>query len=110
MDAIALNQANLAQLPANVAVPAYARGALVASIVHIGVGGFFRAHQAVYLDDLLALPGQEHAQWGYCGVGLLPTDAAMRDAAPDSLYGRMAASDLAASGLQNRLDALTQGK
>jgi hypothetical protein len=33
---------------------------------------------------------------------------AMRDAAPESLYGRMAASDLAASGLQNRLDALTK--
>ena len=77
MDAIALNQANLATLPGNVAVPAYARGALVPSIVHIGVGGFFRAHQAVYLDDLLALPGQEHAQWGYCGVGLLANCVAL---------------------------------
>ncbi|MEG1117457.1 MAG: mannitol dehydrogenase family protein, partial [Janthinobacterium sp.] len=86
MDAIALNQANLAKLPANVAVPAYARGTLVPGIVHIGVGGFYRAHQAVYLDDLLALPG--NAEWGYCGVGLLAIDAAMRDAmrAQDGLY------------------------
>lgn len=47
-------------------------------MVHIGVGGFFRAHQAVYLDDLLHRPG--HAEWGYCGVGLLANDALMRDA------------------------------
>jgi len=42
--------------------------------------------------------------------GWRATLTAMRDAAPNSLYGRMAASDLAASGLQNRLDALTQSK
>ncbi|WP_428560168.1 MAG: tetratricopeptide repeat protein [Solidesulfovibrio sp. DCME] len=35
---------------------------------------------------------------------------AMRDAAPDSLYGRMAASDLAASGLERRLNALTKSQ
>ena len=86
MNAIALKQATLAQLPAAIEVPAYARGTLTPSIVHIGVGGFYRAHQAVYLDDLLALPG--HEQWGYCGVGLLPHDAAMRDAmqSQDGLY------------------------
>ena len=86
MNAIALKQATLAQLPATIEVPAYARGTLTASIVHIGVGGFYRAHQAVYLDDLLALPG--HEQWGYCGVGLLAHDAAMRDAmqSQDCLY------------------------
>lgn len=38
--------------------------------------------------------------------GWRKTLTGMRDAAPDSLYGRMAASDLAASGLQQRLDAL----
>ncbi|MFM2086879.1 MAG: hypothetical protein RLZZ237_1748, partial [Pseudomonadota bacterium] len=46
MSALHLNQANLAQLPANVTAPAYARDTLVPSIVHIGVGGFYRAHQA----------------------------------------------------------------
>src|SRR5471032_2884977 len=98
MTALPLHQANLAQLPTAVSGPAYARDTLVPSIVHIGVGGFYRAHQAVYLDDLLALPG--HAQWGYCGVGLLPSDAAMRDAmhAQDGLYTvveRSAAGDVA---------------
>ncbi|MBB5369139.1 MULTISPECIES: mannitol dehydrogenase family protein [unclassified Janthinobacterium] len=98
MTALHLNQANLAQLPTAVSGPAYGRDTLVPSIVHIGVGGFYRAHQAVYLDDLLALPG--HAQWGYCGVGLLPSDAAMRDAmqSQDGLYTvveRSAAGDVA---------------
>ena len=56
------------------------------SLLHIGVGGFYRAHQAVYLDDLLQQPG--NTAWGYCGIGLLPQDAAMRDAlqSQDCLY------------------------
>ncbi|PHV03859.1 mannitol dehydrogenase [Janthinobacterium sp. BJB412] len=83
---MALNRAALGDLPDGVAGPAYARQDVARSIVHIGVGGFFRSHQAVYLDQLLHLPGQ--TQWGYCGVGLLPHDAAMRDAmrAQDCLY------------------------
>lgn len=40
--------------------------------------------------------------------GWRKTLVAMRDAAPDSFYGRMAASDLATLGLQNRLNALTK--
>jgi mannitol 2-dehydrogenase len=95
---IALNQAALASLPPNVPGPAYDRGQVAHSIVHIGVGGFFRAHQAVYLDRLLHLAGNR--QWGYVGVGLLPGDAAMRDAllAQDCLYTvieRSAAGDTA---------------
>ena len=83
-----LNQAALGQLPSGIPGPAYDRGAVARSIVHIGVGGFYRAHQALYLDDLLQLPGPGHQQWGYCGVGLLAHDAAIRDAmrAQDCLY------------------------
>ena len=40
--------------------------------------------------------------------GWRQTLTALRDAAPDSLYGRMAASDLATNGLQQRFNALTQ--
>ena len=47
-------------------------------IVHIGVGGFHRAHQAVYLDELMA-DGLAR-DWAVCGVGVLPGDARMRDA------------------------------
>ncbi|MEV0457741.1 mannitol dehydrogenase family protein [Catellatospora methionotrophica] len=46
-------------------------------IVHIGVGGFHRAHQAMVLDDLRVLGLAEG--WGICGVGVLPGDRRMRD-------------------------------
>ena len=44
----ALNQLTLASLPSNIDIPTYDRSQLKAGIVHIGVGGFHRAHQAVY--------------------------------------------------------------
>src|SRR3712207_9310842 len=54
-------------------------------IVHIGVGRFHRAHQAVYLDRLLSGGALE---WGVCGLGLLDPDLRIRDAllAQDGLY------------------------
>ena len=55
-------------------------------IVHIGVGGFHRAHQALYLDNYLEQhPGSE---WGICGVGLLEYDRKMQEALhpQDCLY------------------------
>lgn len=84
--AVVLNQANLVRLSPEIRIPAYERSAVARSIVHIGVGGFYRAHQAVYLDDLLQQPG--HEEWGFVGVGLLPHDARMRDAmqSQDCLY------------------------
>ena len=66
--------------------PAYDRSAITTGIVHIGVGGFHRAHQAMYLDRLMRDgSGSDNPQdacldWGICGVGLLPGDARMRDA------------------------------
>jgi mannitol 2-dehydrogenase len=95
---IPLNQANLSRLAPDVQVPAYARQRLARSIVHIGVGGFHRAHQAVYVDDLC----RDHGitDWGVCGVGLLAHDTRIRDAlhAQDCLYTlveRSAAGDRA---------------
>ncbi|MCS0502798.1 mannitol dehydrogenase family protein [Ancylobacter mangrovi] len=64
-------------LPA-VSLPAYDRAQLTPGIVHIGLGNFHRAHQAVYLDDLFAL-GEGH-DWAIIGAGVRPADAAMRDA------------------------------
>ena len=83
---IPLNPSTLQTLPASVAAPAYDRAAVTPGIVHVGVGGFHRAHEAVYLDDLMALGGAK--DWGICGVGLRPEDQAMQEAlAPqDCLY------------------------
>ncbi|WP_407319846.1 mannitol dehydrogenase family protein [Isoptericola halotolerans] len=57
-----------------VTVPRYDRAATRVGIVHFGVGGFHRAHQAGYVDDILA---RGELDWGICGVGLLPGDAAV---------------------------------
>ena len=53
--------------------PAYDRGSVRPGIVHFSVGNFHRAHQAVYVDRVLALAGQ--AGWGICGVGLIDSPA-----------------------------------
>ena len=55
---------------------AYDRERLTPGIVHIGLGNFHRAHQAVYLDDLL--PPGDH-DWAILGAGVRP-DARMREA------------------------------
>ena len=80
-----LDAGSLTTLPAAVAIPPYDPGAVRPGIVHIGVGGFHRAHEAMYVDRILAAGARD---WGICGVGLLPFDAAMRDAlrAQDNLY------------------------
>ncbi len=64
----------------------YDRSGVSWGIVHFGVGGFHRAHQAVYIDDLLA--AGKALDWGIIGVGVLPGDVAMRDAlaSQDHLY------------------------
>jgi mannitol 2-dehydrogenase len=66
--AVALNAANLHALPRSVSVPTYDRRRLRPGIVHIGVGAFHRAHQAVYLDEL-ARRGPADG-WAITGVGL----------------------------------------
>ncbi|MDX7953595.1 mannitol dehydrogenase family protein [Lichenihabitans sp. Uapishka_5] len=51
----------------------YDRNAVTAGIVHLSVGNFHRAHQAVYVDQCLALPGQDG--WGILGVGLMDVES-----------------------------------
>ena len=79
-----LNNSTLAQIP--IAKPSYDRDEIGIGIVHFGVGGFHRAHQAMYVDRLLE-KGLAH-DWGICGVGVMPADRRMADvlAAQDGLY------------------------
>ncbi|HUR05482.1 MAG TPA: mannitol dehydrogenase family protein [Nonomuraea sp.] len=81
-----LTQETLTGLSEQVTVPSYDRSLLTAGIVHFGVGGFHRAHQAMYLDRLME-EGKAF-DWAVCGVGVLPGDARMRDVltAQDGLY------------------------
>ena len=73
-----------------IAAPEYDRDQIRAGIVHIGVGGFHRSHQAMYLDRLLSQPDtrDEALGWGICGVDLMPGDRPKGQAlaAQDGLY------------------------
>lgn len=78
-----LNQKNLGQLPQAVQRPLYDRTKLECSIVHLGIGSFHRAHEAVYTEAVLAAGD---LAWGITGAGVV--SHAMKDAlAPqDGLY------------------------
>ena len=79
-----LNNETLSRI--SVAKPAYDRSEIGVGIVHFGVGGFHRAHQAMYVDRLLDTGTAN--EWGICGVGVLSADRRMADvlAAQDGLY------------------------
>ena len=70
-------------LPASVQAPGYERGAEDAGIVHIGIGAFHRADQAVYTDD--AMNAGDH-DWGIIGVSLRSGDVAAQLNPQDGLY------------------------
>ena len=63
-----LNQSNLAKIKERIPVPSNKRNRLKHGIVHIGVGGFHRSHQAFYINELLKTG--EGESWGICGIGL----------------------------------------
>ena len=81
-----LNARTLAYWRGQLPAPAYDRGLVTPGVVHFGVGGFHRAHQAMYHDRLMnegiAL------DWGICGVGVMAADRRMKQvlSAQDGLY------------------------
>ena len=63
--------------------PAYDPARLGVGLVHVGVGAFHRAHQAVFTEDAIEAAGGD---WGIAGVSLRRPDAA-RDLTPqEGLY------------------------
>lgn len=66
--ALPLSEKTLLMHSFRVPGPTYNRTALGPGVVHMGVGGFHRAHQAVYLDEI-AERGLS-VEWGVVGVGL----------------------------------------
>jgi mannitol 2-dehydrogenase len=82
---ISLSQAHLREIArTGVPVPSYDRARLQPRIVHVGVGGFHRAHLALYAHELAGAGGD----WGIVGLGLLARDAEMAAALgpQDCLY------------------------
>jgi mannitol 2-dehydrogenase len=75
-----------AAVAGRVPAPAYDRSQIRVGIVHFGVGGFHRSHQAMYLDRLLT--DGEALDWGICGVDVMPADQPKKKAfaEQDGLY------------------------
>lgn len=64
--------------------PALAPEALTVGLVHLGIGGFHRAHQAVYTEKAAEMSGDD--RWGICGVSQRSATAADTLASQDGLY------------------------
>lgn len=92
-----LSSATIDRLPADITRPGYDRAAQRRGIVHLGIGAFHRAHQAVYTDDAMAAGDRD---WAITGVSL--RSAGMRDALvpQDGLY---TVSERGAAGAQTRV-------
>jgi fructuronate reductase len=78
-----LSLATLSSLPSDVARPAYDVGAVTPGIVHLGVGAFHRAHQAVMTDAVLAAGD---LSWGIVAASLRNPDTRDALAPQDGLY------------------------
>jgi mannitol-1-phosphate/altronate dehydrogenase len=87
MKPVRLRRATLPDLRQHVRVPAYARESVAPGIVHLGLGGFHRAHMARFTHDLFEIEPTAR-EWGIVGAGLLPSDRRMHDVltTQDGLY------------------------
>lgn len=78
-----LSFSTLAALPDRVRQPAYPPQALAGGILHLGIGAFHRAHQAVYTEDAIEVAG---GGWGIVGVSMRQATVATTLAEQDCLY------------------------
>ena len=74
---------NLASLPADIHTPIYDRRRHAPGVVHLGLGAFHRAHQAMVFDQLLSAGD---TRWGIHGVGMTRPDLVNVLRAQDGLY------------------------
>ncbi|MGO4331672.1 mannitol dehydrogenase family protein [Cupriavidus sp. 2TAF22] len=102
-----LHPATLAQLPPEVVRPGYPRERLRGGIVHLGIGAFHRAHQAVVNEAALQAgtadpdpdPDPDALAWGIVGVSLRQPDT------HDALAPQQGLYTLALRGVDERGDA-----
>ena len=78
-----LSAATLPTLPPSIHVSAYDRTAHAPGVVHLGLGAFHRAHQAMVFDQLLSAGDM---RWGIHGVGMTRPDLVNQLKAQDGLY------------------------
>ena len=78
-----LNEANLKNLPTGMQQPTYDRKQVASAIVHLGIGAFHRAHQAMFTDAVLA---SGDLAWGIVGAGVIADDMKKALLPQDCLY------------------------
>jgi fructuronate reductase len=78
-----LSDATLASLPASVGRPLYERAAIRPGIVHLGLGAFHRAHQAVMTEAALNAGARD---WGIVAASLRSAETRDALAPQDGLY------------------------
>ncbi len=76
------NLNRLRDLKGRVHLPAYSPAEVTIGHLHIGLGSFFRAHQAVYSDEILACD----RRWGISAANLHSSDLVNRLRRQDGLY------------------------
>ncbi len=89
-DAPRLSPSTLAALRDAAPTPRYDRARASVGVVHLGIGAFHRAHQAVYFDDLLARGIDGFA---VTGASLRSADVAAQLNPQDGLYGVLTLAD-----------------
>jgi fructuronate reductase len=80
---VRLNTAALAGLPVSVRRPSFDPATVKCGIVHLGIGAFHRAHQAVFTEDAMAA---EAGDWGIIGASLQRPDVPDALAQQNGLY------------------------
>ncbi|MCU0883069.1 MAG: mannitol dehydrogenase family protein [Hyphomonadaceae bacterium] len=79
-----LSTSTISDLPVSIARPAYDRAAVKTGIVHLGIGAFHRAHQAVFTEACL---DAGDLRWGILGASLRSASVAEQLNPQDGLYG-----------------------
>lgn len=98
-----LSEATIDRLPAAVDRPRYDRARQARGIVHLGIGAFHRAHQAVYTDDAMAGGDRD---WAITGVSLRSSQVRDALAPQDGLY---TVTERGAGGERTRLIGAVRG-
>ena len=76
-----LSRNTLDRLARSIQPPAFVPDSI--GIVHLGLGAFHRAHQAIYTEEAMA---SKPGPWGICGVSLRTADLRNLLRAQDGLY------------------------
>jgi mannitol-1-phosphate/altronate dehydrogenase len=84
---VPLSRSNLAHVQPPVHLPGFDPATIKAGIVHLGLGGFHRAHMARYIHTLME-QRPDTLDWGIIGAGLMPADRRMQESLgpQDNLY------------------------